>query len=141
MIRKLTSFLVLACLIPAFSGCAELGLAVPAAAVSGSAAGVNYSLTNNAYKTMSYPIADVEASLRKALEKMEIRVTKYEQAGNTVTISAATENLEISIDLEQITPSVTKIEVSAKKNFILKDKSTAAEIIVQTERNLEEAKQ
>jgi len=35
---------------------------------------------------------------------------------------------------------VTKIEVNAKKGFFLRDKSTATEIIVQTEKNLEEKK-
>ncbi len=121
------------------SGCAGVGLAVPAA-VSGGAAGVNYSLTNNAYKTISYPIADVETALNKALEKMEIKETKYEKQENKVSISAATDKLEISIDLEKVTPTVTKIEVSAKKEVFLKDKSTATEIIVQTEKNLEEKK-
>jgi hypothetical protein len=125
------------CFILGLSGCVELGLVVPAAAVSGSAAGVNYSFTNNAYKTMSYPIADVQAALDKALGKMDIKESEVKQVEDGVSISAVTDKLEISIDLERVTPTVTKIEVSAKKAFFIKDKSTAAEIIVQTEKNLE----
>ncbi|MGE5173752.1 MAG: DUF3568 family protein [Betaproteobacteria bacterium] len=124
-------------LILGLSGCAGVGLTVPAAAVSGGAAGVNYSVTNNAYKTISYPIADVETALNKALKKMDIKETELKREEDKVSISAVTDKLEISIDLEKVTPTVTKIEVSAKKEVILKDKSTATEIIVQTEKNLE----
>ena len=127
----------LLCLILWLSGCAAIGLTVPAAAVSGSAAGVNYSVTNNAYKTISYPVADVETALNKALKKMDIRETKFTREEDKVSISAATDTLDISIDLERVTPTVTKIEVSAKKGVVLKDKSTATEIIVQTEKNLQ----
>jgi len=47
-----------------------MGLAAVPAAVSSGAAGVDYTLTNNAYKTISSPVADVEAALNKALKKM-----------------------------------------------------------------------
>ncbi len=140
--RSLLTLSVLVCFITGLAGCAAIGLSVPeAAAVSGGAAGVDYSFTNIAYKTMSYPIADVEAALGKALEKMEIRQKKYEQGKDGITIEAVTANLNIFIDLEKVTPTVTKIAVNAKKGFFIKDKSTATEIIVQTEKNLDEIKQ
>ncbi len=127
----------LLCLILALSGCSAIGLTVPAAAVSGGAAGVNYSFTNNAYKTISYPVANVEAALDKALKKMDIKETKRKKEEGKVSISAVTSTLDIDIDLENVTPTVTKIEVSAKKGVFIKDKATATEIIVQTEKNLE----
>jgi hypothetical protein len=127
----------LLCLVLALSGCAAIGLTVPTAAVSGGAAGVNYSFTNNAYKTISYPVADVEAALNRALKKMDIKETKRQKEEGKVSISAITSNLDIYIDLEKVTPTVTKIEVNAKKGIFFKDKATATEIIVQTEKNLE----
>jgi hypothetical protein len=126
----------LLCLILALSGCALMGLAVPAAAVSGGAAGVNYTFTNNAYKTISYPVADVEAALDKALNKMGIKETKRKAEEGKVSVTAVTGHLDIYIDLEKITPTVTNIEVNAKKGILFKDKATATEIIVQTEKNL-----
>ncbi len=135
--KNLLNLAFLACLVPALSGCAAIGVSVPAAAaVSGSAAGVNYSITNNAYKTISYPIASVQAAVEEALVKMDIKETAIKKEEDKVSISAVTAKLDISIDLERVTPTVTKIEVSAKKDVILKDKSTATEIIVQTEKNL-----
>jgi hypothetical protein len=113
-----------------------MGIAVPAA-VSGGAAGVNYTFTNIAYKTISHPIADVEAALYKALKKMDIKETKRKKEEGNVSISAVTSSLDIYIDLEKVTPTVTKIEVNAKKGVFFKDKATATEIIVQTEKRLE----
>jgi len=124
-------------LILALSGCALIGLAAVPAAISGGAAGVNYTLTNNAYKTISSPITDVEAALNKALKKMDIKETKHKAVEGKVSVTAVTGNLNILISLEKVTPTVTNIEVNAKKGVFLKDKSTATEIIVQTEKNLE----
>ena len=118
------------------SGCAMLPLAVPVA-LSGGAAGVNYSFTNVAYKTISYPVADVDTALHKALIKMGIRKVRRKSQGGTVSVTAATSHLDIFIDLEKITPTVTNIKVNAKKGAFFKDKATATEIIVQIENILE----
>ena len=126
----------LVCLVLALSGCTLTPLAVPAA-VSGGAAGVNYSLTNVAYKTISHPQADVETALHKALKKMGIQETDRKEEEGKVTVTAVADSLTIYIDLEKITKSATSIRVNAEKELFLKDKATAAEIIVQTEKNLE----
>jgi hypothetical protein len=126
----------LLCLILALSGCALVGLAGPAA-VSGGTAGVNYTFSNNVYKTISYPVAAVDAALNKALKKMDIKKTKHKAAEGKISVTAATGNLNIYIYLEQITPTVTNIEVNAKKGVFAKDKAMATEIIVQTEKSLD----
>ncbi len=126
----------LLCLILAFSGCTLTPLAVPAA-VSGGAAGVNYTLTNVAFKTISHPLADVEAALHRALKKMDIKETERKEEEGKVSIAAVAGSLTIYIDLEQITKTETSIKVNAEKGFLLKDKATATEIIVQTEKNFD----
>jgi len=127
----------LLCVILALSGCALMGLAVVPAAISSGAACVDYTLTNNAYKTISSPVADVEAALKKVLKKMDIKETKRKAEEGKVSVTAVTGNLDIHIALEKVTSTVTNIEVNAKKGVFLKDKSMATEIIVQTEKNLE----
>lgn len=122
-------------LILTLSGCALMPFA-GAAAVSSGAAGVNYSFTNVAYKTISYPVADVEAALHKALKKMSMKTTKRKATAGVVSITAVTNYLDIDIDLEKITPTATNIKVNAKRGVFFKDKATATEIIVQTEKNL-----
>lgn len=136
LFKNSLKLLALSCLILTHSGCAMLPLAVPVA-ISGGAAGISYSFTNVAYKTISYPVADVDAALRKALTKMRIKEVRRKSLGTTVSVTAATSQLDISIDLEKITPTVTNIKVNAKKGAFLKDKATATEIIVQTENQLE----
>jgi hypothetical protein len=127
---------VLVCLIPALAGCAVVGLAGPAA-VSGGAAGVDYTFTNNVYKTISHPVAEVDVALFKTLKKMNINEMTHNATEDKVSVKAATDKLTIYIDLVKVTPTVTNIEVNAKKGVFLKDKAMATEIIMQTEKSLE----
>ena len=48
-----------------------------------------------------------------------------------VTITAETRELDIIINIEKVTSKTTQVKVDARKNFFLKDKATAAEIINQ----------
>jgi hypothetical protein len=136
LVKSFFKLSALLCLVLALSGCA-LCLGVVPTAVSGGAAGVDYTYTNNAYKTISSPVADVEAALNKALRKMDIKKTKREAKEGKVSVTVVTDNLDIYIDLKKVTPTVTQMEVNAKKGVFFKDKATATEIIVQTEKNLE----
>ncbi len=135
LVKNFFKLSTLLCLALALSGCALMAFGVPAA-VSGGAAGVNYSFTNVAYKTISYPVADVEAALYKALKKMDVKEMRRQAEAGVVSITAITTYLDIYIDLEKVTPTVTNIKVNAKKGVFFKDKATATEIIVQTEKNL-----
>ncbi len=136
LVKRFLKLSTLLCFIPALSGCALLGLAGPAA-VSGGAAGVNYTFSNDVYKTISYPVADVDTALIKALNKMNIKETKHKVKDGKVSVAAAAGDLNIYIYLEKVTPTVTNIEVNAKKGVFIKDKAMATEIIVQTEKSLE----
>ncbi len=129
---RISLFSILALLL---SSCALSPLAVPVA-LSGGTAGIDYTFTNIAYKTISRPEKAVEEALYRALRKMDIKVTKREASDGKVDIDGETPKLDIYISLENITPTVTKISVDAVHALIFKDKSTAAEIIVQTEKAL-----
>ncbi len=137
LVKGFSELATLLCLILVPSGCALMGSAVVPAVVGSGAVGVNYTFTNNAYKTISSPVADVEAALNKALQKMDINETTRKAEEGKVTVTAVTANLDIYIDLAKVTPTVTHIEVAAKKGVFFKDRATATEIIVQTEKNLD----
>jgi hypothetical protein len=136
LVKSFFKLSTLLCLILALSGCALLGLA-GSAVVSSGTAGVDYTFTNNAYKTISSPVPDVEAALNKALKTMTIKKMKRKAKEGKVSVMVVTPNLDIYIVLEKVTPTVTNMEVKAKKGVFFKDKAMAAEIIVQTEKNLE----
>jgi len=108
------------------SGCTSL-------LVSGASAGVAYTVTNVAYKTIVAPIDQVEFANRLALMKMRIKYVERIETGDGVIIVAETSELYININLEKITPGTTKMSVNAEKNIVVKDKATAVAIIEETE--------
>lgn len=140
VIRPFTGFLL-----PLFlflSGCAApialLPVVLPGV-IAGAGAGISYSFTNIAYKTLNYEIEDVDRANKDALERMSIKVVKRKVKKNAIKITAETRKLTIYITIESMTPTLTRIKVNAKRLLIFKDKTTAFEVIYQTERSLIEA--
>jgi hypothetical protein len=99
--------------------------------VAGAGGGIAYTITNIAYKTVSYPSGEVAAAVHQALIKMEIRDLWREQTADGMKITAETPDLTIYVYIDTITPKATKIGVDARKSLIMKDVATAAEIIDQ----------
>mgnify|MGYP001614309886 FL=1 len=121
---------LLLCIALLSSGCASVLL-------TGASGGVAYTVTNVAYKTVTFPFEQVEGAVHAALKRMGIKEAGKKKIENGVEISATTDRLKIYIELERITNKTTKISVNAKKNVVLKDSATAAEIIEQIETILE----
>ena len=67
-----------------------------------------------------------------ALRKMEIMVDEAQEIEDGEAIVAKADDLEITIELIEITPKVTRITVVAGKNILHRDKATAQEIVYQT---------
>jgi len=123
--NKKTLHFAYACLL-LLSGCASV-------LIAGASGGVAYSVTNIAYKTIPCPIDQVDLANRLALIKMGIKYIEVIKTEDRTIIFAKTSELKIYVDLNKITPKSTKISVDAKKNFLVKDKSTAEAIIDETE--------
>jgi microsomal dipeptidase-like Zn-dependent dipeptidase len=64
---------------------------------------------------------------------MGIKYISSTETENGLQIVAETSELKINIDLEKITAKTTRISVDARNNIVVKDKSTAAAIIQETE--------
>jgi hypothetical protein len=125
MYNKIGLYLILTALLLA-AGCASILL-------TGVGGGIEYSLTNIAYKTVGYPISEVEAALHKSLERLGIKELSLKKTESKLEIVSETVALKIYIDLQWISNGTTKISVDARKQIILKDKATATAIIEQTE--------
>ncbi len=123
--NKKTIYFAFCCLL-LLSGCAGI-------LIAGASGGVAYSVTNIAYKTLPCPIDQVAFANRLALMKMGIKYGDAINTENRARIFAETDELRIYIDLDKITPKSTKMSVDAKRNFLVKDKSTAEAIIKETE--------
>src|SRR5438045_6422274 len=109
-------------------GCVAVGLT---ALGVGMATGVSHTLSGIVYKTFAAPQAQVETATRGALHRMQIRVLEAKREGSTRTIKAKAGDRDIEVELEALTPSTTRMSVTAKKDGgILRDGATATEVIL-----------
>jgi hypothetical protein len=91
-----------------------------------------YLVSGAVTNTISYDFARIKKALLVALCRMEIDVDEARPIEDGEEIFATAEELEIRIELKEITPTVTRISVKAEKNFLKRDKATAQEILQQT---------
>ncbi|MGD8985710.1 MAG: DUF3568 family protein [Desulfobacteraceae bacterium] len=110
------------------TGCLEIISAVGASAYMTG----EYLVSGAVTKTISCDFSRIKKALLVALCKMEIDVDKASPIEDGEEIFATAEELEIRIELKEITPTVTRISVKAEKSFLNRDKATAQEILQQT---------
>jgi hypothetical protein len=131
------SFLLSLSLFPMLYGCAAVGLTlfgVGAGVTTGTA--VSYTLDGVAYRTFAAPLPEVEKATRTALYKMGIPVEATAKIEQGKSIKATTSDREIEIELEIVSSRTTRMRTVAKQGIFFKDRATATEIIIQTEKVL-----
>ena len=124
----MTQAIILALLLMTVTGCIEI-LGVLG---SGATMASEYILKSNASKTISHEFNKTKKALLIALRKMEIFVEEASEIEDGEQIVAKADDLEIKIELKEITSKVTRITVVAGKNILHRDKATAQEIVYQT---------
>lgn len=104
--------------------------------------GVTYYSGNVAERTFTYELTKVWEATVSALDEMAITVVDKNQGETAWEIQARTDELSIEIMFDAVTPSTTKVKVTAARNGILRDMATATEIVAQINNQLvrEEAK-
>ena len=126
----LVSFLML-------HGCAGVGLTlfgVGAGVTTGTS--VSYTLDGIAYRTFTASLPQVENATRTALDRMGIKIEATSKVDQGKAIKAMTGDREIEIELEMVSAKTTRIRTVAKQGMFFKDRATATEIIIQTEKAL-----
>jgi hypothetical protein len=122
-------------------GCAALGItggAVAVAAVGAGAgevlrAGTTYSLAGTAYQTFTLPVDGLLEATRAALTRMAFTIERDEAMSLERLIVARGISRTIEIELEPLSPAVTRLELVVKRNFLQRDRATASAIIEQIE--------
>jgi hypothetical protein len=102
----------------------------------GASAGVSHTLNGISYRTFTEPMPRVRVASLKALRRMQIKVASTDKIDHGENIKAATNDRDIDIELEVISPNTTRMRVTASSNGFIKDSATATEILVQTEKCL-----
>ena len=119
------------------NGCAAVGMTlfgVGAGVATGTS--VSYTLDGIAYRTFTAPISQVEGATRTALDRMGIKIQATSKTEQGKAIKAVSNDRDIEIELEMVSAKTTRIRTVAKQGFFFKDRATATEIIMQTERVL-----
>jgi hypothetical protein len=119
------------------NGCAAIGLTlfgVGAGVSTGTA--VAYSLDGTAYRTFTAPLPKVHTATLTALNRMGIKVEAKEKTEQGEIIKASGAERQIEVELEAVSTKTTRIRTVAKQGMFFKDRATATEIILQTEKVL-----
>ena len=116
------------------AGCAEV---VVPGTLAGAGEYYRYTTSNVAKKTLIGNVDQVNAAAEGALKKMNMRLDSVESDGYETCINAATAELDITIAVNAITATTTKISVDAVKDRVFKDKATADEILSQIQVELD----
>lgn len=132
---KRVRFLLIAALLPLLlTGCVEL----LGAAGSGAVFTAEYILSGSVEKTMCFGYGRTKKALLVALSRMEIVADKAIEVEGGEEILARANQMEIKVELREITPCVTRISVRAGDGFLRWDKATAQEILAQTNKIAED---
>ena len=98
-------------------------------------AGVEYTLTGVAYRTVSADLTAVKRAAVQALKQLDMNPSGAVNTDRGAKVLAATSSLNIKVEMERITSRATKIYVDAKAR-VLRDKATGAEILRRMLENL-----
>jgi cytidylate kinase len=128
------SIIVVLCSLP---GCAAVGMSLlgTGAGVATSTS-VSYTLDGFAYRTFTVPLPQVERAARTALDKMGLKVEASARTEQGKAILAKGNDRDIEIEFEAVSSKTTRIRTVAKQGIFFKDRATATEIIMQTEKAL-----
>ena len=126
---KRVGSLLIAALFPfSLTGCMEL----LGAAGSGAVVTAEYILSGSVEKTMCFEYGRTKKALLVAFSRMEIVADRAIEVEGGEEILARANQMEIKVELRDITPCVTRISVKAGDGFLRWDKATAQEILAQT---------
>jgi hypothetical protein len=118
-------------------GCASVGMTLFGVG-TGVTAGtsVAYTMDGVAYRTFTLSLPQVESATRTALDRMGIKVDGTANTEQGKALHATSNDRQIEIELERVSPKTTRIRTVAKQGMFFKDRATAGEIIFQTEKVL-----
>src|SRR5688572_25455336 len=100
------------------SGCAAIGMTlfgVGAGVATGTS--VSYTLDGIAYRTFTAPMSQVEGATRTALDRMGIKVEATSKTEQGKAIKAVSNDRQIEIELEMVSPKTTRIRTVARQGM------------------------
>jgi hypothetical protein len=106
---------------------------------SASVAGVEYTISNVAYKVLPESNRDVRDAVDRALARMRLPIEReWRRDEEDLVILARAKRHEVEVRLEEVSHRATRLKVEARRLafHLLKDRALAAAVISETEREL-----
>jgi len=121
----------------ALQGCAALPLAAfSIVAGTGASVGAGHTLDSITYKTFSVPLSVLSRATMMTLDRLDMPVIEVENTEDGQEITAEAGDRTVEIELDRLTTTASRMRVVVKKNILIRDRATATEIILQTDRTL-----
>ena len=121
----------------ALQGCAAVGItALGVVAGTGAGSGVGHALDSITYKTFSVPLPSLSRATVMTLDRLDMPVMETADTDRGQTLTAQAGDRTVEIELDRLTTTATRMRVVVKKNWFIRDRATATEIILQTDRTL-----
>ncbi|MCX9154676.1 DUF3568 family protein [Niveibacterium sp. 24ML] len=115
------------------NGCAALAVSLAGA---GASAGLAHQINGTASRAFSEPFSKVDAAVRIATKRMQLEVDEVASTDRGQITKARVSTLDVSIELEPLSPTLTRVSVVARRDLLRVDGATAAEVVTQIERSL-----
>jgi Protein of unknown function (DUF3568) len=113
------------------SGCAALAVSLAGA---GAGAGFSHQMNGTASRTFSAPMDKVASATQIAAKKLLLQVDEQLPLDKGQLTRARLSDMDLSLELESLSPTLTRVSVTARKNLFVLDGATAQEIVAQIER-------
>ena len=98
---------------------------------TGAVVAVEYALTGDEPRTLSYEYDRTKRAVLIALCRMDVEVDRSEETEDGEEVFGRAGKLEVKVGLKRITRTATRISARAQEDFFSRDKATAREIIRQ----------
>ena len=114
------------------AGCDTIGSALLGGGASaGVQAGISNMTNGTVSRTFTDPVLKVRLATLEALQHMQFEVSRADTLETGKTIKAKSANLNIKVELEEITPNATRVSVTTTSGVYPYDNATSTEILVQ----------
>ncbi len=123
----------------ALQGCAAVAipLVITGAGIA-AGQGTSYTLDGIAYRTFTAPVEDVRRATLLSFRRMDITMKSEEPLEKGRELVGTAGDRTVYVELEKLTSRTTRMRITAKVGWFLRDRATAGEFIVQTERALDD---
>jgi hypothetical protein len=107
-------------------------------AVGGTAAqaGLFHHMNSISDRTFANPVDETKAATVATLTRMNMKIRSVEETDMGWKIKASARGRTITVDLDAITPSATRMEVAANRFLFVMDGATATAIVEETSHSL-----